>query len=120
VFPLNTAKTQITALYPAGKLRTAALAKASDIAKRWSQCKVADPQSKVVAFVQQLLSDFRAGVLLSYPPPSTTADRVSALINTMYSGVGFGSPNLPLDASTGTDFGIGFFTPGRRCWSGAT
>jgi hypothetical protein len=112
VFPLNTAKTQITALYPAGKLRTAALAKASDIAKRWSQCKVADPQSKVVAFVKQLLSDFRAGVLLSYPPPSTTADRVSALINTMYSGVGFGSPNLPLDASTGTDFGIGFFTPG--------
>jgi hypothetical protein len=112
VFPLSTAKTQITALYPAGTLRTAALAKAADVAKKWSQCKVADPQSKVVAFVKQLLSDFRSGVLRSYSTPPTTADRVSALINTMYSGVGFGTPNLPVDPTTGTDFGIGFFTPG--------
>jgi hypothetical protein len=103
---------QITALYPAGTLRNAALAKAADIAKKWSQCKVADPQSKVVAFVKQLLSDFRSGVLISYTVSPTTADRVSTLINTMYSGVGFGTPNLPLGSSTGTDFGVGFFTPG--------
>ncbi len=113
VFPLSTARAQITALYPAGTLRNAALAKAADIAKRWSQCKVADPQSKVVAFVNTLLSDFRAGRLTVYSTSPTTAERVSALINTMYSGVGFGTPNLPVDPTTGTDFGIGFFTPGR-------
>ena len=111
-FPLTQAKTQITALYPAGTLRNKALATATDIAKRWSQCKVADPQSKVVAFVKTLLSDFRAGRLIVYSTSPTTATRVSALINTMYSGVGFGTPNLPVDQSTGTDFGIGFFTPG--------
>ena len=111
-FPLNQAKTQITALYPAGKLRTNALAVAADIAKRWSQCKVADPQRKVVAFVKALLSDFRAGRLTVYPTTPTTAERVSTLINTMYSGVGFGTPNLPVDPTTGTDFGVGFFTPG--------
>ena len=111
-FPLNQAKTQITALYPAGKLRTNALAVAADIAKRWSQCKVADPQRKVVAFVKALLSDFRAGRLTVYSTTPTTAERVSTLINTMYSGVGFGTPNLPVDPTTGTDFGVGFFTPG--------
>jgi hypothetical protein len=117
VFPLSQANEQITALFPAGTKKSSpradALAKAKDISEKWSRCKVADPQGKVVTFVNGLLSDFRAGRLIVYATSPTTAERVSALINTMYSGVGFGTPNLPVDPETGTDFGIGFFTPGQ-------
>jgi hypothetical protein len=115
-FPLDVANAQITALYPAGTSKKSnpladALAKAKDIAQKWSKCKVADPQSKVVTFVNKLLSDFRAGSLIG-GTSTATATTVSALINTMYSGVGFGTPNLPVGTS-GTEFGIGFFTPGQ-------
>ena len=72
---------------------------------------MADPQSKVVTFVNKLLSDFQAGSLIDGTSP-TTATRVSTLINIMYSGVGFATPNLPV-GTTGTEFGIGFFTPGQ-------
>jgi hypothetical protein len=115
-FPISQAKTLITQLYPAGTKKSSpladALATAQDIAQKWSQCKVADPQGKVVTFVNKLLSDFRAGSLIG-GTSTGTASLVSQLINTMYSGVGFGTPNLPVDPTTGTDFGIGFFTPGH-------
>jgi hypothetical protein len=115
VFPLDQANEQIRGLYSAdgGKKspQAVALAKAKDISEKWSKCKVADPQSKVVAFVSQLLTDFRAEALTG-GLSSETAAKVSQLINTMYSGVGFGTPNLPVDPNTGTDFGVGFFTPG--------
>jgi hypothetical protein len=115
-FPISQAKTLITQLYPAGTKKSSpladALATAQDIAQKWSQCKVADPQGKVVTFVNKLLSDFRAGSLIG-GTSTGTASLVSQLINTMYSGVGFGAPNLPVDFTTGIDFGIGFFTPGQ-------
>ena len=115
-FPLGIAEAQITALYPAGTSKknsplADALAKAKDISEKWSKCKVADPQSKVVAFVTDLLTEFRAGHLIGGTSPGT-AELVSALINTMYSGVGFWVPNLPVNEAV-TDFGIGFFTPGQ-------
>jgi len=110
-FPLQTANQQVTALYPAGPRRTAALAKVFDISKRWSQCKVADPQGKVVAYVSALLADFRASRLIG-GLSTATANLVSDHIDTMFSGVGFLPLNLVLDPSTGTEFGTGFFIPG--------
>ncbi|HEY7636073.1 MAG TPA: hypothetical protein VH763_11035 [Gemmatimonadales bacterium] len=110
---LTTANTLINQLYANNaSLRKTRLASAADIAQKWSQCKVADPQSKVVTFVNALLADFRAGRLAGGTVDPVPA-RVSALINTMYSGVGLGTPNLPLQPGTGTDFGVGFFTPGK-------
>jgi hypothetical protein len=113
VFPLqgpNGANAQITALYPSGTLRTNALAKAADIAKKWSQCKVADPQQKVVAFINQLLLDFRANRLIG-GQTSEVALKVSTLINTMLAGVNL-APNFPTTPSSDLDFGAGWFTPG--------
>jgi hypothetical protein len=104
-FPLSDAQQRVRDLYPNGALENNALAKVFDISKRWSQCKVADPQAKVGTFVQNLLKDFRAGVLNSYTTSPTTVERVGALINLMYSGVGL--------ANTRND-GVGFFQPGTQ------
>jgi hypothetical protein len=109
-FPLASVQTQITALYPAGTLRTNALAKAKDIAKRWSQCKVADPQQKVITFINQLLTDFRANRLIG-GQTDAVALKVSTLINTMLAGVNL-APNFPTTPSADLDFGAGWFTPG--------
>lgn len=114
VFPLQGptgVNAQITALYPAGTLRTSALTKAADIAKKWSQCKVADPQEKVISFINQLLSDYRAGRLIG-GTSAATAGKVSTLINAMLAGVGLAAP-FPTDPGTDLDFGSGFFTPGK-------
>jgi hypothetical protein len=102
---------QITALYPTGTLRTAALAKAADIAKKWSQCKVADPQEKVIAFINQLLADFRALKLIGGTSPAT-AGKVATLINTMLAGVNLAGAPFPAAPDPDLDFGAGFFTPG--------
>jgi hypothetical protein len=117
-FPLDQANALIAQLYPAGTSRkdnpqADMLAAAKDISQKWAKCKVADPQLKVVNFVNTLLTDFRNGDLVG-GTSSATAALVSSLINTMYSGVGFGEPNLPVDPATGTDFGVGFFTPGQQ------
>ncbi|HET8648504.1 MAG TPA: carboxypeptidase-like regulatory domain-containing protein [Gemmatimonadales bacterium] len=118
VFPLDDANALIIALYPTGptkktNLQADRLAVAHDISEKWSKCKVADPQSKVVAFVNQLLNDFRSGIL-NGGTTQAVADQVSDLINVMYSGVGFGEPDLPVDPTTGVHFGVGFFTPGTQ------
>ena len=90
------------------------VARAFDISKKWSQCKVADPQGKVGTFVQTLLQDFLANRLNVFTSSPTTAERVSALIQTMYEGVGLSSPNIPLDQlAPGGDIGIGLFVPGQ-------
>lgn len=117
-FPLDQANALIVQLYPTGTSKkdnpqAVMLATAKDISEKWAKCKVADPQLKVVSFVNTLLNDFRNGALVGGTSPATAA-LVSSLINTMYSGVGFGEPNLPVDPATGTDFGIGFFTPGQQ------
>jgi hypothetical protein len=109
-FPLASVQTQITALYPAGTLRTNAVAQAKDIAKKWSQCKVADPRQKVINFINQLLIDFRANRLIG-GQSDATALKVSTLINTMLAGVGL-APNFPTTPSADLDFGAGWFTPG--------
>ena len=81
-FPLSQANSQITGVYPAGPLRKDALAKAADIAKRWSQCKVADPQGKVVAFVTKLLSsDTQLDLKRWVRGVDLTADRVGFLLS---------------------------------------
>jgi hypothetical protein len=110
-FPLSSVNTQITALYPAGTLRTNALAKAQDISKKWSQCKVADPQEKVVAFINQLLADFKANKLIG-GQTDATALKVATLINTMLAGVNL-APNFPTTPSSDLDFGAGWFIPGQ-------
>jgi len=109
-FLLNDANNLVKSLYPAGTLRNNALAKVFDISKKVSQCKVADPQGKVGSFVQTLLQDFQAG-RLTEPPTSSTADRVSDLIDILYSGVGLTAPNFTV-GDIGTDFAFGLFIPG--------
>ena len=121
-FPLAQANALITQLYPAGTSkkddpRGTALAQAKDISEKWSKCKVADPQAKVVDFVAALLTDFNAGNLTG-GTSSETAALVGQLVNVMYAGVGFGStfpaPPLPDVPASGPDYGIGFFTPGTQ------
>jgi hypothetical protein len=113
IVPIDVANQQITDLYPAGAKRSSMLSRAFDISKKWSKCKVADPQEKVGTFVQQLLVDFANGVLTDYTTPPTTADRVNALIATMFSGVGLSAPDIPLDQlQPGGDVGVGLFIPG--------
>jgi hypothetical protein len=109
-FPLASVQSQINGVYPAGTLRTNARAKAQDIAKKWSQCKVADPQQKVITFINQLLADFRANRLIG-GQSDATALKVSTLINTMLAGVNL-APNFPTTPSADLDFGAGWFTPG--------
>jgi hypothetical protein len=112
-FPIDVANQQITGLYPAGAQRSFMLSRAFDISKKWSKCKVADPQEKVGEFVQQLLLDFAGDKLTVYTTPPTTEDRVNALISTMFSGVGLSAPDFPLDdLQSGGDVGVGLFTPG--------
>jgi hypothetical protein len=112
-FPFNDASQQIRDLYPNGAAENAMVARAFDISKKWSQCKVADPQGKVGEFVQTLLGDFLAGRLNTLSAPST-ADRVSALIALMYEGVGLTDPGIPVDQlKPGGDIGIGLFIPGQ-------
>lgn len=125
-FPLAQANALITQLYPAGTgghgkhaddPRGDMLARAHDISEKWSKCKVADPQGKVVDFVADLLADFNAGNLIG-GTSSETAALVGQLVNVMYAGVGFGStfpaPPLPDVPTSGPDYGIGFFTPGTQ------
>ena len=113
VFPFDAASQQIKDLYPNGSAENAMVARAFDISKKWSQCKVADPQTKVGTFVQTLLQDFLAGRLNVLSSPST-ADRVSALIQLMYEGVGLTNPNIPLDQlAPNGDVGSGLFVPGQ-------
>jgi hypothetical protein len=70
-----------------------------DISKRWSQCKVADPQGKVVTFVQTLYGDWLGGRLA----PEATAQKVGELINLMYSGVGLSASNNGYGLFTGPE-----------------
>jgi hypothetical protein len=121
-FPLAQANALIIQLYPAGTSkkndpRGIALASAKDISEKWSRCKVADPQGKVVTFVATLLTDFNAGILIG-GTSSETAALVGQLVNVMYAGVGFGStfpaPPLPEVPTSGPDYGIGFYTPGNQ------
>jgi hypothetical protein len=125
-FPLDQANALITQLYPAGTgghgknandPRGDMLAKAKDISEKWSKCKVADPQGKVVTFVTTVLSDFNGGNLIG-GTSSETAVLVGQLVNVMYAGVGFGTdfpaPPLPEVPTSGPDYGIGFFTPGQQ------
>jgi hypothetical protein len=112
-FPFNAASAQIKDLYPNGAAENAMVARAFDISKKWSQCKVADPQGKVGTFVRTLLQDFLAGRLNVLTGP-TTAERVSALIKLMYEGVGLKDPNIPLDQlAPNGDVGTGLFIPGQ-------
>jgi hypothetical protein len=109
-FPFPVASDQIKALYPNNATETAMVARAFDISKKWSQCKVADPQGKVADFVRILLSDFLNNRLNA----TATATDVQALINTMYSGVGLTAPIIPLSQlAPGGDVGSGLFIPGQ-------
>ncbi len=112
-FPIASANQQIQDLYPNGARENSMLARAFDISKRWSQCKVADPQTKVGTFVQTLLQDFTAGRLNVFMTPPTTADRIQELIRTMYEGVGLTDPNIPVDQlKPGGQVASGLFIPG--------
>ena len=95
-FPLADANTLVKLVYPNGTPENTALAKVFDISKKWSQCKVADPQAKVVAFVKVLYADWIGGRLTA----QATAQKVGELITLMYSGVGL----------TASDNGYGLYT----------
>jgi len=100
-FPLANANTLVKLVYPNGAPENNALAKVFDISKKWSQCKVADPQAKVVEFVKTLYADWIAQPT-SRLTPQATAGKVAELISLMYSGVGLAADNV----------GVGSYTPG--------
>jgi hypothetical protein len=118
-FPIVQALAQISGarnligLYPVTKPKplALALARVAEVAALWTVCKPAQAQAKVAAHTNILLNDFRTGQLIG-GTSAATAGRVITHINTMWQGVGFQAPNLPIFPGTGTDFGVGLFTPG--------
>ncbi len=118
-FPIVQALAQISGarnligLYPVTKPKplALALARVAEVAALWTICKPAQAQAKVAAHTNILLNDFRTGQLIG-GTSAATAGRVITHVNTMWQGVGFQPPNLPIFPGTGTDFGVGLFTPG--------
>ncbi len=119
-FPIVQALAQISGaknligLYPVTKPKplALALARVAEVAALWTVCKPAQAQAKVAAHTSIVLNDFRTGQLIGGTSAATAA-RVVTHINTMWQGVGFVPPNLPITPGTGTDFGVGLFTPGQ-------
>ncbi|MEO7137095.1 MAG: hypothetical protein ABI037_05235, partial [Gemmatimonadales bacterium] len=89
-------------VFPAGRLRIEALARAGIIALFWNTCHPREAQKGVVDFVDWMNRNFQAGRLIG-----TNADR-SLLITTMFAGVGLSSPPA---TNLGADYGVGFFDP---------
>ena len=104
-FPLVQALAQISGaknligLYPVTKPKplALALARVAEVAALWTVCKPAQAQAKVAVHTNIVLNDFRTGQLVGGTSAATAA-RVVAHVNTMWQGVGFLPPNLPIYA----------------------
>jgi len=101
-FPIVRVSALILKVFPAGRLRVEALARAGIIALFWNTCHPREAQKGVVDFVDWMNRNFQAGRLIG-----TNADR-SLLITTMFAGVGLSSPPA---TNLGADYGVGFFDP---------
>ncbi|HEX6406124.1 MAG TPA: hypothetical protein VFZ90_02935, partial [Gemmatimonadales bacterium] len=101
-FPLPKLASLINKIFPNGKLRLEAVARAGVIALLWDTCQKSAAQKAVVSFVDWMNQNFLAGKLTG-----TAADR-SQLITIMFNGVGL---SIPSSTTMGPDFGIGFFDP---------
>jgi hypothetical protein len=101
-FPLLKVSGLIIKVFPYGRLRLEALARAAAIKLLWDTCHPALAQKGVVAFVNWMNLNFQAGNLIG-----TDAQR-SELITTLFTGVGLSSPP---STALGPDYGIGFFDP---------
>jgi hypothetical protein len=101
-FPLPKLANVINKVFPNGKLRLEAVARAGTIALLWDTCKPAAAQKAAVSFVDWMNQNLQAGKLTG-----TAADR-SQLITIMFNGVGL---SVPASTNMGPDFGIGFFDP---------
>ena len=101
-FPLADANVLVKLVYPDGTPENTALAKVFDISKKWSKCKVADPQGKVVEFVKVLYADWIGGRLTA----EATPQKVGELIDLMYSGVGLTASDNGYGLYTGTEIRV--------------
>ncbi|MEO8089707.1 MAG: hypothetical protein ABI703_05375, partial [Gemmatimonadales bacterium] len=102
LFPIVKVSGLILKVFPSGKLRIEALARAGIIALFWNTCHPREAQKGVVDFVDWMNRNFQDGRLIG-----TDADR-SLLITTMFAGVGLSSPPA---TNLGPDYGVGFFDP---------
>ena len=119
-FPIVQALTQISGaknligLYPVTKPKplALALARVAEVAALWTICKSAQAQAKVAAHTKHRAERF----------PHRPADRRHQRRDRRASryarqhhvaGCGLPPPNLPITPGTGTDFGVGLFTPGH-------
>jgi hypothetical protein len=100
LFPLVKVSAQILRVFPAGKLRVEAVARAAIIAGFWDTCKRAPAQKAAIAFIDWMNSN--SAKLIG------TQDQRNTLVNLILNGVGIPG-SVPPTAST--DFGVGFFDP---------
>src|SRR4051794_16601765 len=100
LFPLVKVSAQILKVFPAGKLRVEAVARAAIIAGFWDTCKRAPAQKAAIAFVDWMNSN--SAKLIG------TQDQRNTLVNLILNGVGIPGSVAPTGSA---DVGIGFFDP---------
>lgn len=100
LFPLVKVSALIVKVFPAGKLRVEAVARAAVIAAFWDTCKRAPAQKAAISFI-----DWMNG---NSARLTGTQEQRNNLINLILTGVGIPG-SVPPTASA--DFGLGFFDP---------
>lgn len=106
-FPIATLTGLVLKVFPpSGGLQAVALIRMVGIGVLWTTCKAPQAQQGVADFVKWMAGLGQAGKL-----KGTTAQK-TALINTLYTGVGLRAPDLPPDALLpGSDLGTGLILP---------
>jgi hypothetical protein len=101
-FPLVQVSALILKVFPNGKLRVEAVARAGAIALLWNTCHPTLAQKAAVDFINWM--NLNSAKLIG------TQDQRNTLINLILNGVG-----ITATVPTGSpgDFGVGFFTPGN-------
>lgn len=99
-FPLLTVSNQIIEVFPNGRLKIEAIARAGEIKFYWDTCKPAPARKAAVGFIEWMNEHFDSGRLRG-----ATAEEVQTLTVTILNGVG-----VEVTAPTATgDIGVGIY-----------